>query len=245
MLLETKHLIKNFEALTVLDDLSFGVSEGQLTSIIGPNGAGKTTLFNVITGRFPPTSGSILFQGREIGGLKPHLSSRLGLARSFQISNIFNRLTVRENVRLACQSRLNKKTSIFTPARRLSETIEKADGILERVGLFSKRETLAGELSHGEQRHLEIAMTLGTDPVLLLLDEPTSGMSPAETLETMELIKEISKTVTILLIEHDMQLVMNISQKVIVLDYGVKIAEGSPEEIAADPEVRKVYLGGL
>jgi len=245
MLLETKNLFKNFSGLQVIHELSFSVSEEQLTSIIGPNGAGKTTLFNVISGRFPPSSGRIFFEGRDISGLKPHVISQMGLVRSFQITNVFASLTVRENVRLACQSRLREKVSLLKSATRLRRMKEKTEEILERVGLLRYQDTIAGELSHGDQRHLEIAMTLATDPKLLLLDEPTSGMSPAETVETMNLIKEISKSVTLLLIEHDMNLVMNISANIIVLDYGKKISEGPPEEIEKDPEVRRVYLGEL
>jgi branched-chain amino acid transport system ATP-binding protein len=245
MLLEIKNLSKNFGGLQVIHDLEFSVPEGQLTSIIGPNGAGKTTLFNVITGRFPPSSGSIFFEGREISGLKPHVISQMGLVRSFQITNVFASLTVRENVRLACQSRRMEKASLLKSAAKLGGVKQKTDEVLKRIGLLRYQDTFAGEMSHGDQRHLEIAMTLATDPQLLLLDEPTSGMSPGETVETMDLIKEISKSVTILLIEHDMNLVMNMSKRIIVLDYGMKISEGTPEEIEKDPETRRVYLGEL
>lgn len=245
MLLETKKLYKSFGGLQVISDLDVSVAEGRLTSIIGPNGAGKTTLFNVIGGRFPPSSGRVFFKDRDISGLKPHVISQMGLIRSFQITNVFPRLTVRENVRLACQSRLKKKVSILKPAADLDGTNEKTTAILERIGLLSYQEALAAELSHGDQRHLEIAMTLATDPKLLLLDEPTSGMSPAETDQTIKLIEDLSKSLTILLIEHDMKLVMSISQNIIVLDYGTKIAEGAPEQIENHPEVRRVYLGEL
>mgnify|MGYP005834645405 CR=1 FL=1 len=245
MLLEVKGLCKNFGGLQVLKDLDFSVSEGRLTSIIGPNGAGKTTLFNVISGRFPPSSGQIIFEGKEISGLKPHLISQMGLARSFQITNVFASLTVMENVRLACQSRLPKRVSLGKRASALDGLEEKAEDILRRIGILQHRDKLARELSHGDQRHLEIAMTIATDPKLLLLDEPTSGMSPRETFETINLIREISKSVTVLVIEHDMNLVMNVSHNIVVLDYGTKIAEGPPEEIKGHPEVRRVYLGGL
>jgi branched-chain amino acid transport system ATP-binding protein len=169
----------------------------------------------------------------------------MGLVRSFQITNVFDSLTVKENVRLACQSRLREKVSLLKSATSLEGMKEKTEEILERIGLLRYQDAVAGELSHGDQRHLEIAMTLATSPRLLLLDEPTSGMSPAETVETMDLIEEISESVTILLIEHDMNLVMNISKNIIVLNYGEKIAEGPPEEIEKDPEVRRVYLGEL
>ena len=242
MLFETKNLSKNFGGLQVLNRLDLSLPEGQLTCIIGPNGAGKTTLFNVISGRYSPSSGQVFFKGKDISGLKPHVISQMGLIRSFQITNVFTFLTVRENVRLACQSRLQQKVSLIKPAASFG--LEKKTGdILERIGLLPHGDKLAGELSHGDQRHLEIAMALATNPKLLLLDEPTSGMSPAETMETMDLIREISQTVTLLLIEHDMNLVMNISQKIIVLDYGNKIAEGTPEEIEKNSEVRRVYLG--
>jgi branched-chain amino acid transport system ATP-binding protein len=245
MLLEIKSLSKSFGGLQVINDLDFSVPEGQLTSIIGPNGAGKTTLFNVISGRFPPSSGRVFFQGRDISGHKSHVISQMGLVRSFQITNVFASLTVHENVRLACQSRLTRRTSLIKPSANLQGLKAKTEEILERIGLLRYQDTIAGELSHGDQRHLEIAMTLATNPKLLLLDEPTSGMSPAETVETMNLIKEISSILTILLIEHDMNLVMNMSTKIVVLDYGTKISEGTPEEIEKDPEVRRVYLGEL
>jgi branched-chain amino acid transport system ATP-binding protein len=242
MLLETKNLSNNFGALQVLNRVNFSLPEGQLTSIIGPNGAGKTTLFNVISGRFPPSSGQIIFKGKDISSLKPHTISQMGLARSFQINNAFNLLTVHENVRLACQSRLKHKVSLLKPAASLVPE-EKTRAILEQIGLLPHQDKLAGILSHGDQRHLEIAIALATNPKLLLLDEPTSGMSPGETVKMIEVIQQISKMVTILLIEHDMSLVMNISQRIIVLDYGNKIAEGTPEEIEKDPEVKRVYLG--
>jgi branched-chain amino acid transport system ATP-binding protein len=242
MLFETKNLSKNFGGLQVLNRLDLSLPEGQLTCIIGPNGAGKTTLFNVISGRYSPSSGQVFFKGKDISGLKPHVISQMGLIRSFQITNVFTFLTVRENVRLACQSRLQQKVSLIKPAASFGLE-KKTRDILERIGLLPHGDKLAGELSHGDQRHLEIAMALATNPKLLLLDEPTSGMSPAETMETMDLIREISQTVTLLLIEHDMNLVMNISQKIIVLDYGNKIAEGTPEEIEKNSEVRRVYLG--
>ncbi len=245
MLLEITSLSKSFGGLQVLNDLNFSVPEGQLTSIIGPNGAGKTTLFNVISGRFPPSRGRVFFQGRDISGHKSHVISQMGLVRSFQITNVFASLTVHENVRLACQSRLRKRTSLVKPSANLQGLKAKTEEILERIGLLRYQDTMAGELSHGDQRHLEIAMTLATNPKLLLLDEPTSGMSPAETVETMNLIKEISTILTILLIEHDMNLVMNMSKRIVVLDYGTKISEGTPEEIEKDPEVRRVYLGEL
>jgi len=167
------------------------------------------------------------------------------LARSFQITNIFKRLTVSENILLAVQTKSPKRLSLFSRAKGLSEVSEKTSGILERIGLRKWADVPAGQLSHGDQRHLEIGMTLATGPELLMLDEPTSGMSPAEASATMDLIKDLSRDFTILLIEHNMDLVMSISDRIVVLNFGRKIAEGSPEEVAENPEVRRVYLGGV
>jgi branched-chain amino acid transport system ATP-binding protein len=244
-LLEIKSLNKSFGRLQVIEDLNFDLPKGQLTSIIGPNGAGKTTLFNLITGRFSPDSGVVLFKGRNITALRPHMISQMGLARSFQITNLFPQMTVHENVWLAGQSRLREKISLLTSASDHPELHLKTLKVLESVGLLAQKERLAGSLSHGEQRHLEIAMALATSPELLLLDEPTSGMSPTETAETIKLIDHLRQDVSILFIEHDMDVVMSISERIIVLNYGKKIAEGPPEEIERDPEVRRVYLGEL
>jgi branched-chain amino acid transport system ATP-binding protein len=244
-LLEIKDLHKNFGRLAVISYLNARLEAGQLTSIIGQNGAGKTTLFNLITGRFPPSRGQIFFKGKDITGLPPYLISRMGLSRSFQISNVFFDMTVAENIRLANQSRLSHPTSLFISKRDQERLHLKTDQILESTGLAPDRDKLAKHLSHGDRRRLEIAMTLALDPELLLLDEPTSGLSPAETIETMNLIQEISKRVTILLIEHDMNVVMTISRKIVVMNFGRKIAEGTPREVEQDPEVRRVYLGDL
>jgi branched-chain amino acid transport system ATP-binding protein len=243
--LEIKDLHKNFGRLPAISDFNAEFEAGQLTSIIGQNGAGKTTLFNLITGRFPPTRGQIFFKGKDVAGLPPHLISQMGLSRSFQISNVFLDLTVTENVRLASQSRLGHPTSLFISKRDRERLQLKTDEILESTGLVPDRNKLARHLSHGDRRRLEIAMTLALDPELLLLDEPTSGLSPSETIETMNLIQEISKRITILLIEHDMYVVMTISKKIVVMNFGKKIAEGTPQEVEQDPEVRRVYLGDL
>jgi len=245
VLLEIRDLNKNFGKLQAISDFNGKFEAGQLTSIIGQNGAGKTTLFNLITGKFPPTKGQIFFKEKDITGLSPHLISRIGLARSFQISNVFLDLTVTENVRLASQSRFSQSTSLFISKESKGRLQFKTDEILERIGLATDRNRLARHLSHGDRRHLEIAMTLALDPELLLLDEPTSGLSPAETIETMNLIQELSKHVTILLIEHDMDVVMTISKRIVVMDFGRKIAEGTPQEVEQNSEVRRVYLGDL
>jgi branched-chain amino acid transport system ATP-binding protein len=244
-ILKLRGVGKNFGALEVLSEIDLDVEKGKITSVIGPNGAGKTTLFNVISGRFSVSSGTILFKERDLGCMKEHEIALAGLARSFQITNIFQNLTVWENVFLAVQTRSPKRVSLFTQFNKLSDVSHSTNEVLKRVGLVQWKDALAGQLSHGDQRHLEIGMTLATGPELLLLDEPTSGMSPAEASQTMDLIKDLSKDVTIFLIEHNMDIVMNISDHIFVLNFGRKIAEGSPVEIADNQEVCRVYLGGV
>lgn len=244
-ILELRGVDKSFGALEVLSRIDLDIEEGKITSVIGPNGAGKTTLFNVITGRFPASAGAILFKKRDITRMKAPEITLAGLARSFQITNIFKKLTVSENIFLAVQTKSPQRLSLFSPAKGLKEVGEKSSEILERLGLLKWADVPAGQLSHGDQRHLEIGMTLATGPELLMLDEPTSGMSPAEAAQTMDLIKDLSREFTIMLIEHNMDLVMNISDWIVVLNFGRKIAEGSPEEVAENPEVRRVYLGGV
>ena len=244
-LLELRGVGKSFGALEVLSQIDLDVEAGKITSVIGPNGAGKTTLFNVISGRFPASSGTILFKERDLSRMKEHEITLAGLARSFQITNIFQKLTVWENIFLAVQTRSPKRMSLFTPFQKMANVKNRTGEILKRVGLDSWKDHPAGQLSHGDQRHLEIGMTLATGPELLLLDEPTSGMSPAEASQTMDLIKDLSTDVTIFLIEHNMDIVMNISDHIFVLNFGRKIAEGSPEKVADDPEVCRVYLGGV
>jgi ABC-type branched-subunit amino acid transport system ATPase component len=243
MLLKVEDLSKSFGHLTVLNDLTFHVREGELKSIIGPNGAGKSTLFNVITGRFPPDKGTIEFHGRNVTNAKPHVISSLGLARSFQINNFFLKLTVFENVRLAAQSRLKHPTTIWRNSLSSTLVKDKALEILEAVGLADLQNELSENLSYGDQRKLEIALALGTDPSLLMLDEPTSGMSRFESQTMIELVKSLSQRVTIVLIEHDIDFVMSVSDNIMVIHYGRKIAEGTPDEIALNEEVQNVYLG--
>jgi branched-chain amino acid transport system ATP-binding protein len=244
-ILELKGIGKSFGALEVLLEINLDIEEGKITSVIGPNGAGKTTLFNVISGRFPASAGTILYKKRDITHMRPHEITLAGLARSFQITNIYQKLTVGENVSLAVQTRSPKRMSFFSRFQGLGDVKKRTTEILERIGLGKWGDIPAGQLSHGDQRHLEIGMTLATGPELLLLDEPTSGMSPAEAAQTMDLIKDLSRDFTIVLIEHNMDIVMNISDRIAVLNFGRKIAEGSPEEVADNPEVRRVYLGGV
>ena len=244
-ILELRGVGKSFGALEVLFGIDLDIDEGKITSIIGPNGAGKTTLFNVISGRFPASAGTILFKKADITRMRPHEITLAGLARSFQITNIYQRMSVGENVFLAVQTRSKKRLSFFTGYQKMDDVQSRTEEILRRIGLEKWKDVPAGQLSHGDQRHLEIGMTLATGPELLLLDEPTSGMSPAEASATMQLISDLSHGFTIVLIEHNMDLVMNISHTIIVLNFGRKIAEGSPEEVADNPEVRRVYLGGI
>jgi len=245
MMLQVKNLCKSFSRLRILNDLSFGVQKGELKAIIGPNGAGKTTLFNVITGRFAPEEGTVSFQGKNITGAKPHVLSRLGLARSFQINNFFFNLSVRQNIALAVQSRLERATSMWRSLAPGDDLDGKTNEILEWVGLDDHHDALAQNLSYGDQRKLEIALALATGPSLLMLDEPTSGMSRFESLSMIDLIQQLAQKVTIVLIEHDIEFVMKVSDSILVIHYGEKIAEGAPADIEKDQEVQRVYLGGL
>jgi branched-chain amino acid transport system ATP-binding protein len=244
-MLEVKDLSKGFDELVVLNRLSFEVKEGELKAVIGPNGAGKTTLFNVISGRIPPDEGHVVFKGKDVTGSKPHLLSRMGMARSFQINNFFQELTTFENVRLSVQSRLRKRTSLWRDLPKSEGVEEKASQVMEWVGLGKYAHEMAGNLSYGDQRKLEIALALGTGPTLLLLDEPTSGMSRYESSAMIELIQRVSQRVTIVLIEHDIELVMKVSDSILVIHYGERIAEGKPDEIGRNEEVQRIYLGGL
>ncbi len=244
-LLQVRSIRKSFGNLDILNDLGFEMEEGELRSVIGPNGAGKTTLFNVITGRYLPDEGSVFFKGKEVTREKPHTRARMGMARSFQINNFFPNLTTFENVHLSVQSGVKHCTSIWRKLPGDGESRKKALDILDWLELGHVREEAAANLSYGDQRKLEIALALGTGPSLLLLDEPTSGMSRYESGIMVELIKKISEKVSILLIEHDIDLVMKVSDSITVIHYGKKIAEGKPEEITRNEEVQRVYLGGL
>ena len=243
ILLRTERISLNIGGLQILRDVNLEIMEGEITSIIGPNGAGKTTLFNVITGRVPPSQGNVWFKDKNIVSLSPFQIARLGLARSFQITNIFERMSVLENVCIAAQTNFPYRCSIFSQVSKDAATSQKAGDILELIGLENMKGRLAHELSHGDQRRLEIGMSLAIEPDFLMLDEPTSGMSPAETAATIGLIKSVGKKVTICLIEHKMNLVMTVSDKLIVLNLGSKVTEGSPEEVASDERVQKIYLG--
>src|SRR5579884_482846 len=239
--LRTERLTVRFGGLAALNQVDFAVGRGEIRAIIGPNGAGKSTFFNCVTGVLRPTSGRILFNGEDITGLPPNLISRKGIARSYQITNILPNATALENVRIAAQSRRHG-WSMLAHHRAYRDIIEKAEASLEAVGLLAKAYELAANLSHGEQRTLEIAIALATEPQLLCLDEPTAGMSAAETHETMLLVRRIAEHLTILIVEHDMQVVMELAQRITVFHYGEILAEGPPEEIQQNPRVLEVYL---
>ncbi|MCY3824027.1 MAG: ABC transporter ATP-binding protein [Nitrospinae bacterium] len=240
-ILETRNLSKHFDALVAVDSVDYAVDSGELRSIIGPNGAGKTTFFNMIAGDLLPTSGQVIFDGADVSEVPAHERSHLGIGRTYQITNIFPKLSVLENIRIAAQSR--KMTfNLWSTVPSHKELVEKADEILERINLTEKRDELAGTLAHGEQRYLEIGIALATDPKLLLLDEPTAGMSPEETLQTGEFIKGLADPLTIVLVEHDMEVVLGISDIITVLHNGAFLAEGTVEEVRANAEVQRVYL---
>jgi len=241
-ILETKSLKKQFGALRAINGIDFKLEKGELRAIIGPNGAGKSTFFNLLTGIIPPSGGDIFFQGQKITGLRPEEVSQKGIARSYQITNIFLNLSAYENVRIAAQSR-QKSFDPFRHYSMLKEVDRQARTILDELQISPDQEKMASALSHGEQRRLEIAIGLATQPSLLLLDEPTAGMSPTETDEIIALVKKISKGLTIVIVEHDMKVVMQLAQKISVLYYGEILAEGTPEEIRNNERVLEVYLG--
>jgi branched-chain amino acid transport system ATP-binding protein len=245
-LLETTSLTKSFGALTAVKDVSLAIAAGSLHSIIGPNGAGKTTLFNLLTGTFPPTSGKIFLEGKDITGTPAHRIAHLGLARSFQRTNVFPAFSLFDNVWIAAfacgpswRGLLWKRTD------RYPEAMERARAALADVGLEKKSYQSARELSHGEQRQLELAIALAAAPRVLLLDEPAAGLSPEETRRMVALVRGLKGRYTIVLIEHKMDIIMSVSDRISVMHFGSLIAEGAPEEIQRNPDVRRAYLGGM
>ncbi len=240
-ILRAEGLTIRFGGLSALSGVSFEVQRDEIRAIIGPNGAGKSTFFNCLTGVLRPTSGRILFNGEDVTGLSPDRISQKGIARSYQITNILPNATTLENVRIAAQSRRHR-WGLLAHHRAYRDIIDQAEAVLEAVGLRGHREELAANLSHGEQRNLEIAIALATEPQLLCLDEPTAGMSAAETHDTMALVRRIAHNLTILIVEHDMQVVMELAQRITVLHYGEVLAEGTPAEIRQDQRVLEAYL---
>src|SRR5467141_426117 len=241
-LLRTEALTRAFGSLIAVDRVDVAVRRGELRSIIGPNGAGKTTFFRLISGETTPTSGRVWFGQREITGLPQHAVARLGITKSYQITNVFPHLSVLENVRVAVQG-YARSFNFWSRADRLTDVRARAVKILESIGLAAKLDMLAAHLSHGEKRHLELGIALASDPALLLLDEPTAGMSPEETDSTMLLIRELAAGRTVVLVEHKMKVVMRISDRITVLHQGQVLAEGTPEEIRTNERVQQTYLG--
>lgn len=248
-LLETEGLTRQFGSLIAVDDVDLSVEAGEFRSVIGPNGAGKTTLFNLISGALAPTEGRVVFDGEDVTELSPDQRTRQGMARSFQISTVFSGLSVRENVRLAAQAAFDEgfsaRESFLTPKDEFADVNERTEAVLERSELTERADELAKSLAYGDRRRLEIAIVLATDPDVILLDEPTAGMSAEETKATMDLIDEVLADRTLLLIEHDIDLVMRVSDRITVLHQGAILAEGTPEEVADDEDVHDAYLGGV
>jgi len=238
--IETRDLRREFGGITALAGVSLTVADGERRAIIGPNGAGKTTLFNILTGELEPTSGEVSIAGEDVTRRRPHELARRGLARMYQRNELFDPLSARENVALAVGAVTGPYRPFTSPPAR---DLDAADALLDRVGLTDRRGALAKVLSHGERRQLELALALAQRPRLLLLDEPTAGMSPAETARITELIDSLDRALTIVIVEHDMDVVFRLAERITVLHEGRIIAEGTPAEVRADTQVNEVYLG--
>jgi len=242
-MLQIVDLSRRFGGIVASDRISFAIPEGELHAVIGPNGAGKTTLIGQLTGEIVPDAGRVLFAGHDITGLRVYRRSALGLARSFQITSLFRDFTTLDNVALAVQAHAGHSFRLWRDARHDPRLRDPARDVLRRAGLADRAEVMVSELSHGEQRQLEIAMALATRPRMLLLDEPMAGIGPEESARMVATLRELKRELTILLVEHDMEAVFALADRITVLVYGRVIASGLPEEIRADPEVRKAYLG--
>ena len=243
-LIETRKLSKNFGALTAVHEVDLKVYPGEIHSIIGPNGAGKTTLFNLLTGFVRSSKGGVFFRGEDITNQEPQIVSKKGLSRSYQITSIFPALSVHENVRIAAQSRLRQSYNFIKHFNRLKESREKADEILEFIGLIEKRDLISKNLPYGEKRILDIGIALATNPEVILLDEPVAGLPLGDLEWMMRLIEQISKSLTVVLIDHNIDLVISISHVITVMNQGSVIAEGRPDEIQRNEKVQEAYLGG-
>jgi branched-chain amino acid transport system ATP-binding protein len=241
-ILKTEGIGRTFGAFVALHDLNVEFPANELTAIIGPNGAGKSTFFNVISGAIPASSGRVWFEGKEITHLKQHEFARNGIAKSFQITNVFKQLSAHENVRVAAQA-MHSRFDIWSARSSIGELRDAADALLQRVGLVGVGAKPAADLAHGQQRALEIAMALAAKPKLLLMDEPTAGMSPEETSTMINLITSLASERTVILVEHKMKLVMSICKRLIVLHQGQLLAQGTPAEIRSNAQVKSVYLG--
>ncbi|MEC4721214.1 ABC transporter ATP-binding protein [Noviherbaspirillum sp. CPCC 100848] len=241
ILIQTEAVTRRFGGFTALKNVSVGFERGKLTSIIGPNGAGKSTYFNVLSGAFPPSEGRVVFDGQDLAGKKQHDFAHIGIAKSFQITNIFPNFSVLENVRIALQAKVARLN--FWKNRDSLKLSDEAYVLLDKVGLGALANRPSRELAHGQQRALEIAIALAADPKLLLMDEPTAGMSPEETRSMMDLILALAGERTVILVEHKMKMVMGISDRIVVLHHGELLAVGKLDDIRANDEVKRVYLG--
>ncbi len=244
-ILETRDLTHDFQGLVVLSGVNLEVREGERHAIIGPNGAGKTTLFNVITGTYRPSRGRVFYKGQDITGVKPCQLAREGLGRSFQITSTFPRLTAFQNIRLAVLSRRGIRFNLYQPLDKMQSITEETEGVLGRVDLGEERDVLAGILSYGKQRSLEVSMAMAIQPDLILLDEPTAGMSREETHRVVELIRQLTEGKSVVIIEHDMDVVFSLADRITVLHRGEVLATGSPQEIKENRAVRDAYLGDM
>lgn len=243
-MLHVTGVTKSFEGFQAVAGAALDIEKGEVVAVIGPNGAGKTTLFNLITGQLTPDTGEIWFRGENITGLPAHVISRRGIGRSFQIVNVFDRLTVFENVQISVLARRGMTLNLFRLARNLA--VRETGDILASVGLAEKGGMISGMLSHGDRKVLEIAIALGSRPELLILDEPTAGMSPDETAATLDLMRRLSRELglTILFCEHDMGLVFSIASRITVMNHGATIIQGLPEDVRRNRQVQEAYLGG-
>ena len=244
-ILETKEIYHDFSGLEVLFNVNLEVEEGERHAIIGPNGAGKTTLFNVITGTYMPSSGQVFFKGNEITGFQPHQLARIGMGRSFQITSTFSKLTAFQNIRMGILSKRGIRFNMFRRADKMQAITEETDELLNRINLTEERDVPADLLSYGKHRSLEVSMAMATDPKLVMLDEPTAGMSRDETHNAVELIRRLTEGKTMVIIEHDMDVVFSLADRITVLHLGKILAVGPPEEIKENQEVKDAYLGEL
>lgn len=244
-IIKTKNLTKRFGGLVAVNNVDLIIEENRLTSIIGPNGAGKTTLFNLLIGLLPPDGGKIYYQGKDITGYPPHRIAKEGIARSFQLLNIFNELTLFENIRIAVQAERGHGLEMLSFISSLNEVNDRSFEIIKVIGLDGKENTTGKNLSYGDRRILEIGIALASNPKVLLLDEPTSGLASRETGEMADFIQNLAKDLTIVVIEHDMGIVLSVSDHIVVLHQGRVIAEGTPDKIRQNDEVQEAYLGGL
>jgi branched-chain amino acid transport system ATP-binding protein len=244
-ILETKDLHHDFSGLRVLFGVNLQVEEGERHAVIGPNGAGKTTLFNTITGTYHPSKGQVLFKGKDITGYKPHQLARIGMGRSFQITSTFTRLTAFQNIRLAILARMGIRFNLFRYVDKMKDVTRETEEMLTRVNLIKERDVPASALSYGKSRALEISMAMATDPELILLDEFAAGMSRDETHNAVELVRKMTEGKTVVIIEHDMDVVFSLADRITVLHYGKILATGKPDDIRHNQDVKDAYLGDL